>query len=112
MLAFERVKEAVISYSMHSLSVRQMLNSSTTWNRIIPQDRKDLVTTVLKADSQLKWKTRRREEARFLEQWGRAWGHDISQDQPLGEGQYADLQRKSIFDDNILDLCCIAALNA
>ena len=37
---------------------------------------------------------------------------DIPQDQILGEGQHADLQRQYEFNDPTLVLCCLAALNA
>lgn len=37
---------------------------------------------------------------------------EISPNQPLGEVQYADLQRQLKFDDHTLMLCCIAALSA
>ena len=36
---------------------------------------------------------------------------EISQDQ-LGEGEYADVQRQSLYDDHFLDLCHKAVLNA
>ena len=67
---------------------------------------------MLEASPQLQWRTWWGEEARALEQQDRARGHEISQDQILGEGQYADLQRQCTLDDNTLILCCIAALNA
>ena len=37
---------------------------------------------------------------------------EISQDQLLCDGQYADLQREFRFDDHTLALCHTAALNA
>ena len=37
---------------------------------------------------------------------------EITQNQLLREGDYADVQRQSLYDDNILYLCCIGALNA
>ena len=49
----KRFKEMVISYGIDSTFVKQMLNSWITWNRIIPQDWKDLVTAVLEAGPQL-----------------------------------------------------------
>ena len=48
-LDLKRFKKATVSYGMHSPFVKQMLNSWTTWNRIISQDWKDLVTAVLEA---------------------------------------------------------------
>lgn len=56
-LYLKRFKEAIDSYGMHSPFVKQMLNSWTTWNRIIPGDLKDLIIAVLEADPQLQWKT-------------------------------------------------------
>ena len=53
-----------------------------------------------------------KEEATAIEQQTRAKGMEISQDQLLGEGDYADIQRQSLYDDHILDSCHTAALNA
>ena len=36
----------------------------------------------------------------------------MTADQLLGEGDYADVQRQSLYDDHTLDLCHTAALNA
>lgn len=47
MLDLRKFKQAVISYSMYLAFVKQMLNSWTTRKRIIPQDWKELITTVL-----------------------------------------------------------------
>ena len=61
-------KEAMISYGMHSPSVRQILNNWATQNRIIPQDWKGLVTAILEAGPQLQWLTWWIEEASNIEQ--------------------------------------------
>ena len=108
MLDLRRFEEAVI-HSVHSLYFKQMLNSWATQNRIIPQDWKDLVTAILETGPLLQWKTWWREETRVMEQWN---GAKISQEQFLGKGQYADLQRHLGFDDHILALCHLAALIA
>lgn len=89
-----------------------MLNSWATQNRIVPQDWKDLMIAVWESGPQLQWKTWWRDEARTIEQQGRATGYEISQDQILDEGPYADVERQFTFDDHTLSLCCTAALNA
>jgi hypothetical protein len=42
-----------MSYGMHSLYVKQILNLWATQNRIIPQGRKDLATEVSEVEPQL-----------------------------------------------------------
>ena len=37
---------------------------------------------------------------------------EISQDQLLGEGDYADVQRQSVYGEHTLGLCYTVALNA
>ena len=37
---------------------------------------------------------------------------EVSQDQLLGEGDYADIERQSLYNECTLDLCRMAALNA
>jgi hypothetical protein len=61
---------------------------------------------------QLQWWTWKKEEARATEQWNRARDLNISQDQLLSESQYAELQKQLEFDDNTLELCHLATLNA
>ena len=75
-------------------------------------DWKNLVSTILEAGPQLKDRTWWREETRVLEQWGRARGHEIFQDQIIGENRYADFQRQYMLGDNTLILYHIEALNA
>lgn len=111
-LDLRRFKEDVVSYGMHSPFVKWILNSWATQNRIIPQEWKDLVAATLEAGPQLQWQIWWKEEARAIEEQNRARGINISQDQLLGEGQYANLQRQLEFDDPILELCQLAALNA
>lgn len=48
-LDLRRLKEAVISYGMHSPLVNRILKSWATQNRFIPQDWKDLATAILEA---------------------------------------------------------------
>ena len=50
-------EEVMVSYGMCSPFVKQVLNSWSTCNRIIPQDWRDLVTAVLEPGPQLQWRT-------------------------------------------------------
>ena len=96
---------------MHLPFVKQMLNSWSCCNRITPKDWLDIVTAVLEAESLLQWKSWWREEDKTIEQGSRARGIEVSQDQLLGEGDYADIERQSLCNDHTLELCCMAALN-
>ena len=53
-----------------------------------------------------------KEEAKILEQQGKAKGLETSQGQILGEGTYADPQIQALYNEQILFLCHKAALNA
>ena len=66
----------------------------------------------LEAHPQWQWLIWWEEEARALEKWNRPRSINISQDQFLGEGQQAELQRQLEFNDHTLVLSCLAALNA
>ncbi|KAL6040241.1 hypothetical protein STEG23_020317 [Scotinomys teguina] len=112
MLDLKRFKEAIVNYGIHSPFVKQMLNSWSTCNRIVPQDWKDLVTAVLEPGAQLQWLAWLREESRVLEQQYRPRGVQISQDQLMGEGEYAAEERQITYDDQAIILCRMAALNA
>ena len=70
-----------------------------------------MVKDVLEPAHQLKWSTWFREEAKIIEQWNKARGREISQDQILG-GDYATIERQAVYDDHTLDLCHAAAMNA
>ncbi|KAL6081333.1 hypothetical protein STEG23_037614 [Scotinomys teguina] len=67
---FKNMKEAIVTYGIHSTYVKQMLNSWSTSNRIIPDDWHQLTSAVLEYSQQLQWKSWFREEARNLEQQG------------------------------------------
>ncbi|KAL6038611.1 hypothetical protein STEG23_000524, partial [Scotinomys teguina] len=67
---FKNMKEAIVTYGIHSTYVKQMLNSWSTSNRIIPDDWHQLTSAVLEYSQQLQWKSCLREEARNLEQQG------------------------------------------
>lgn len=67
----------------------------------------------MEAGLQLQWNIWWRAEVRAIEQQqGRVRGYEISQDQILGEGCYAEVEKQITFDDHTLALCCTAALNA
>ncbi|KAL6036459.1 hypothetical protein STEG23_034170 [Scotinomys teguina] len=67
---FKNMKEAIVTYGIHSTYIKQMLNSWSTSNRIIPDDWHQLTSAVLEYSQQLQWKSWLREEARNLEQQG------------------------------------------
>ncbi|KAL6084895.1 hypothetical protein STEG23_032023 [Scotinomys teguina] len=67
---FKNMKEAIVTYGIHSTYVKQMLNSWSTSNIIIPDDWHQLTSAVLEYSQQLQWKSWLREEARNLEQQG------------------------------------------
>ncbi|KAL6044148.1 hypothetical protein STEG23_019828 [Scotinomys teguina] len=67
---FKNMKEAIVTYVIHSTYVKQMLNSWSTSNRIISDDWHQLTSAVLEYSQQLQWKSWLREEARNLEQQG------------------------------------------
>ena len=52
----------MVPYDMHSPFVKQMLNSWSVCNRIIPKDWIELVEGVLGPGPQLQWSTRFREK--------------------------------------------------
>ncbi|KAL6085757.1 hypothetical protein STEG23_032269 [Scotinomys teguina] len=109
---FKNMKEAIVTYGIHSTYVKQMLNSWSTSNRIIPDDWHQLTSAVLEYSQQLQWKSWLREEARNLEQQGKLRGFEISQDQILGEGHFANRNIQATYDEHTISLCCTAALNA
>ena len=71
-----------------------------------------MVKSILESGLQLQWSTWFREEPKIIEQWSKARSKKISQEQILGEGDYANTERQAIYDDHIMDLCQAAALNA
>ncbi|KAL6061183.1 hypothetical protein STEG23_011259, partial [Scotinomys teguina] len=64
----KNMKEAIVTYGIYSTYVKQMLNSWSTSNRIVPDDWHQLTSAVLEYSQQLQWKSWLREEARNLEQ--------------------------------------------
>ena len=71
-----------------------------------------MVKGFLESGPQLQWNMWFREEFKIIEQRSKARGMEISQDQILGEGDYATIERQAVYDDHTLDLCHTAALNA
>ena len=65
---FKEIQEAIVSYGRHSPFVKQMLNSWSIYNRIIPKDWIELVKAVLEPGPQLQWSTWFREEVKTIEQ--------------------------------------------
>ena len=111
MLDLRRFKDAIVSYGIHLPFVKQMLNSWLVCNRIIPKDWIELVKGVLEPGPQLQWSTWFREEAKIIEQQSKARGMEISQDQILGEGDYAAVETQSSpYDGCMLALRHAAAL--
>ena len=107
-LDLRRFKEATVSNGTYTPFVKQMLNSWSTCNRIIPRNYGDLLKTGLVPGPQLQWTTWSKKESKIIEQWSRAKGVEMSQDQLLREGDYADVQRQSLYNDHSLT----ASLNA
>ena len=53
-----------------------------------------------------------KEEAKTIEQQSRGRCMEIFQDQLFGEGDYANIERQTLYDGHILDLSHVAVLNA
>ncbi|XP_052568117.1 endogenous retrovirus group K member 10 Gag polyprotein-like [Peromyscus californicus insignis] len=111
MLDLRRFKEAIVSYGMHSPYVKQMLNSWSAYNRIVPQDWWELAQAVLEPSQRLQWLTWFKDEAKNIEKQWRDKGIQVCQDQLIG-GQYASAQTQCLYDVQTLILCRTAALNA
>lgn len=58
MIDLRKFNEAIVKNGMYSAFVQQMLNSCLVTTRIVPQNWKNLVTTVLEPGPQLQWKMR------------------------------------------------------
>ena len=106
------IKEAVVSYGMHSPYVKQLIESWARNNKVTPKDWDQLISAVLENSSQLEWRALWREEAKALELQGLKKGYKASQDKILGEGIYSDPETPAAYDEHILSLCSTAALNA
>ena len=51
----------------------------------------------LESDSQLQWSTWFREESTIIEQWNKARGRKISEDQNLGEVEYHIIKKTVVY---------------
>jgi hypothetical protein len=89
-----------------------MLSNRVRQHRVISQGWKGLVSAVLEAGQQLQWLSWWRHEATEIEQCNIAREMNITKDQLLGEGCYADLQEQIQFDDVIIEQCCVEVLRA
>ena len=112
MLDLRRFKKSMVSKNMHSPFVKHKLNLRSVCSRIVPKDLIYLTKAVLEAGPQLPWSIWFREEAKTIEQFSKAWGVEVSQDQLLGEGNYDTVERKYLYEDHFLPLCCKAVLSA
>lgn len=92
---------------MHSSFEKQILTSWAIRSRTIPQDWKDMAKTILP----LPWFSWWRKEKETAPQ-NKARGRDISKDQLLGEGLFAKIEVKAVYNEETLELCHLAALNA
>ena len=92
----KEIKQASITYGLHSIVVREIVKTWASVIKTIPQDWLQLVSEILDDGLQLMFKCYFREEAKILEQQGKSKGCETSQDQILAEGTYADLQVQTL----------------
>ncbi|XP_050021481.1 uncharacterized protein [Alexandromys fortis] len=104
----KEIKQAVMTFGMHSSFVKEMLKSWASTSRATPLDWLQLSSAVLESGPHLKWKCLFRQEARLLEQQEKAKGSDISLDKILGEGLFSDPQERANLDENTLSICTTA----
>ena len=71
-----------------------------------------MVIDCLEPGPQLQCRTLWKDEAKTTEQQIGARGIEISQDQFLGEEEYVNVERQSLYNVHTLALCHVAALNA
>ena len=64
------------------------------------------MTAVLEAGQQLQRLSWRSHEATKLAQCDLASRINVTKDQLLGEGRYADLKEQIEFDDSVIEQCC------
>ena len=62
----KEIKQAVVSYGMHSPHVRELVNTWASRNKVTPHDWLQLVSAVLDHGPQLQWKSFWREKAKTL----------------------------------------------
>ena len=108
----KEVKQAIITYGLHSAFVREMMKTWPSNIKATPYNLIQLVSTVLDYEPQLMFRCYFKEKAKILEQQENTKGLETSQDQIFGEGTYADPQAQAFYDENTFSLCHKAALNA
>ena len=92
LLELRKSKESVTNFGMHLPSVKQILTSWTIKNRLIPQDWKDMARSILEPAANLQCFEWWRDEVREIARLNRARGREISTDQLLGEGHFAEVE--------------------
>ena len=105
LLELRKSKESVTTFGMHLPTVKQILTSWAIKNRIIPQDWKDMARAVLEPAANLQWFAWWRGEVNEIARQNRARGREISTDQMLGEGRFAEIKVQSVDDEETLALC-------
>ena len=97
---------------MHLPFVKQILTSWAINNRLIHQDRKDMARGILEPAANLQWFAWWRGEVNEIARQNRARGREISTDQMLGEGHFAEVEVQAVYDEETLALCQLSALTA
>lgn len=108
----KEIKQAIVNFGVNSAYVKEMIKTWASNARATPYDFHQLVSAVLDKGPSLMFGIYFREESKHMEQQGRAKGVEVSQDQIIGAGEYADPQVQALYDDEVLCLCHQAALNA
>ena len=70
-----------------------------------------LSKAALQIGPQFQWNIWFREETRTIGQWNRARGVEISPNQFVVEGDYANIKSQTIYNGHILPFCHAATLN-
>ena len=99
----KEIKQAVVTYGLNSSFVRKMVKTWASSIKSMLHNWLQLVSAVLGDRSQQMYKCYFWEEAKILAQQGKAKALETSQDQ---------IQAQAIYDEQILSLSLIAALNA
>jgi hypothetical protein len=99
-LDLRNFKARVTNFGIYLIFVKQVLTSWILKN-IIPQDWKDMVRAILEPAANSQWLTWWRVKAR---------GREISTDQLLGEGHFAELEGPAVYDEETLALCGLKGL--
>ncbi|CAO2631681.1 Gag-Pro-Pol polyprotein, partial [Lemmus lemmus] len=106
------IKQAVITYGLHSPYVHEILKTWSSCNKITPFDWHRMTTAVLETGTALSWSCLFKKEAQILVQQEKEKGIEVSVDQIIGAGRYSDPLDQAGYDDHILSLCTTAAMTA